>query len=254
MNYISRIGKGTRLRFQNDPKEYYSIFITSSKKTIQVEDNVGKKYYKPLSKITKIDNLIIKEIVIKNPQRTVWDFTKYIPNFDWTEIKVGDDLDILDRDGKNWRFQVTDAQIDLGRFKTNKNVDFSFDHLERYNDENKLKEVNELQKIAGIEEIKINNPNTHFKWLETIDQDGDNIWGMYILKNGPQIPLYVNFPLDGNNISISIEVTDGNREDDIPEINKIKSYLDKYNIPHQEENSNEYWETWIPRKYFEEPK
>lgn len=55
------IGKGNRLRFEEDSKTYYSIRKHPSNRTVLVDDGRGNEIWKAISKIVQIDNKKIRE-------------------------------------------------------------------------------------------------------------------------------------------------------------------------------------------------
>lgn len=63
------IGKGNRLRFQDDKTTYYSIRKHPSNRTVLVDDGKGNETWKAISKIIQLDNKKLNEDIVLRMQK-----------------------------------------------------------------------------------------------------------------------------------------------------------------------------------------
>lgn len=90
--------------------------------------------------ISKQRDFLLKEIKVNSPKR-VWDFTKYIPNFNGEKIKIGDKIKIpekyLDIYYNNGIIEILDIEDEI---PLNFYTDYGYwdvDHLNNLNNKNK---------------------------------------------------------------------------------------------------------------------
>jgi len=63
------IGKGTRLKFKDDSRTYYSIWKHANNKMVRVDDGKGTESWKPISKIVQIENKRLNEDIVLRMQK-----------------------------------------------------------------------------------------------------------------------------------------------------------------------------------------
>lgn len=132
---------------------------------------------------------ILREIKVNKPYR-VWNLTKYIPNFNPEDIKVGDEIILpafnMAHEGENVRGKIWDINDDevsprLGKrlhYSTEKNGNYLgyFDELEKINNKNKSKENLQENKSLNIPngeyegtissyDVTIKNPKITFRCI-----------------------------------------------------------------------------------------
>ena len=136
----------------------------------------GKKY--------KIDQALVKEIIIDKPKR-IWNFIKYMPNFNPENIKKDDVIRMEDRKGskKFWDFKVisvSDGEIEVGFDRTT--FDWGFNLLKKWNNENKpdLQEItintlnkNKLQEVGTLQQTQYNQSQDEEYNIQNIDFEVD---------------------------------------------------------------------------------